>query len=173
MDESKKQLLTNLLTDDVCSSLQLGEECSSLYGGVLTKGYFYSMLLFRDKINYLLEHSQQLTPQDVESWIAENQIVDFLKLLSFLRRNVLLGSQLLQDNNLSFFDVYQQKLIYVAGVLALFSLCCTWLLKRWFVTRLMEIIKGAEKIYLNFNINILTENTYLTSYFNEKVRVKI
>lgn len=37
----------------------------------------------------------------------------------------------------------------------------------------MEIIKGAEKIYLNFNINILTENTYLTSYFNSKVRVKI
>jgi len=90
-----------------------------------------------------------------------------------LRNDTLLAGDLLQDNNLDFFDLYELRLIYIAAVLALFSLWCVWLVKRWFVTRLMEIIKGAEKIYLNFNINILTENTYLTSYFSEKVRVKV
>lgn len=61
----------------------------------------------------------------------------------------------------------------MATVLAACSLGCTWLLKKWFVRELMDIIRGTEKIYLNFSINILTENTYLTSYFNSKVRLKI
>lgn len=172
-DLKRRQLLSDLLMKDICATLQLGDECSSLYGGILTKGYFYAMLMFRDKLTFLVQSNQNLTTTGIQQWTNENQILEFLKLLSFLRSSTLLANELLRENSLSFFDGYQRGLMWMAGVLTLFSLCCIWLLKRWFVTRLMEIIKGAEKIYLNFNINILTENTYLTSYFNEKVRVKL
>jgi|LakMenEpi03Aug12_release.lakeMendotaPanAssembly.Ray.scaffolds.fasta_scaffold625569_1 hypothetical protein len=35
---------------------------------------------------------------------------------------------------------------------------------------LSRIIKDAESIHMHFPLQILAENTYLTSYFNDKIK---
>ena len=35
---------------------------------------------------------------------------------------------------------------------------------------LSGILKNAESVYMHFPVSVLIENTYLTSYFNEKIK---
>lgn len=55
-DPTKKEILTDLLTGDICKVIE-DSECSTLYSGILTKGYFYTMIMFKDRLKYLLENN--------------------------------------------------------------------------------------------------------------------
>lgn len=40
----------------------------------------------------------------------------------------------------------------------------------WLIKKLSKILKNAETIHMHFPVQILAENTYLTSYFNDKIK---
>ena len=60
--------------------------------------------------------------------------------------------------------------IILATVLIPLNALALFLIQRFFLNFLNQIIKNAEAIFMHFPVNILIENTYLTSYFNSKLK---
>lgn len=51
--------------------------------------------------------------------------------------------------------------IYIIGIIYM---------QLWLIKRMSGILKDAESIHMHFPVQILAQNTYLTSYFNDKIK---
>lgn len=58
-----------------------------MYGGMLTRGYFYSMQQFKDKLKRLRQFTS--ASGKLKQEIDENKILDFLQQLRYLRLEAL------------------------------------------------------------------------------------
>lgn len=58
-----------------------------MYGGMLTRGYFYSMQQFKDKLKRLRQFTS--VSGKLKQEIDENKILDFLQQLRYLRLEAL------------------------------------------------------------------------------------
>lgn len=64
----------------------------------------------------------------------------------------------------------ERRLIILSGVLIPLYIACMVYVEYWLILKMARILKSAESVHMHFPVQILAENTYLTSYFNDKIK---
>lgn len=64
----------------------------------------------------------------------------------------------------------QSILLILSIILIPINILVLVILELQFLKLLNHILKSAEHIFMHFHVTVLIENTYLTSYFNSKIK---
>ena len=131
----------------------------------------YLVYLFKEKFAILLpEDKYSLTSESIAEWIEENRIENYMLWLE----EMLTMAKSINAKMDGFFTEDEKDLRVMLLICALVLIPINIVLIVYAETRFLrflnEMLMESEDIFRHFNLGVLVENTYLTSYFNSKIK---
>ncbi len=128
------------------------------------------MYLFKEKFAILLpEDKYSLTSESIAEWIEENRIENYML---WLEKMLTMAKSI--NAKIDFFTEDEKDLRVMLLICALVLIPINIVLIVYAETRFLrflnEMLMESEDIFRHFSVAVLVENTYLTSYFNSKIK---